>query len=129
MQKELRVTLETAAAGGGKTAELAKAEPCIITIFGATGDLTQRKLLPAIYNLTREGFLHENTVIVGFARRPKTDEQFRAEMLEGITKFSRTKPVDPGIWQKVASKLFYHQSTFEESAGYEKLGERFREWD
>src|SRR5829696_3991428 len=93
------------------------AEPCIIVIFGATGDLTMRKLLPAIYNLTRDGLLHENTVIVGFARRPKTDEQFRNEMLEGVKKFSRTKPVDMGIWEKVASKLFYHQSTFEDPAG------------
>src|SRR4051812_48200456 len=73
-----------------------KAQPCIITIFGATGDLTMRKLLPAIYNLTRDGLLHENTVVVGFARRPKTDEQFRAEMLDGVQKFSRTKPIDPG---------------------------------
>jgi glucose-6-phosphate 1-dehydrogenase len=101
----------------------------IITIFGATGDLTMRKLLPAIYNLTRDGLLHENTVVVGFARRPKTDEQFRNEMLEGVKKFSRTKPIDPGIWEKVASKLFYHQSTFEDAAGYESLAKRFRELD
>ena len=132
MQKELRVTLETATtptAPTTKSAELAKSEPCIITIFGATGDLMQRKLMPAIYNLTRDGLLHENTVVIGFARRPKTDEQFRAEMLEGISKFSRTKPVDQGIWEKVASKLFYHQSTFEDAAGYEKLAERFKELD
>jgi glucose-6-phosphate 1-dehydrogenase len=112
-----------------KSQEPSKAEPVIITIFGATGDLTQRKLLPAIYNLTRDGLLHENTVIVGFARRPKTDEQFRNEMLEGVKKFSRTKPVDMGIWEKVASKLFYHQSTFEDPAGYESLAKRYRELD
>ena len=107
----------------------ARALPCIITIFGATGDLTMRKLLPAIYNLTRDGTLHENTVVVGFARRPKTDEQFRQEMLDGVQKFSRTKPVDPGIWEKVASKLFYHQSTFEDAEGYKRLAERFAELD
>src|ERR1051325_5267128 len=95
-----------------------RAQPCIVTIFGSTGALTMRKLLPAIYNLTRDGMLHENTVIVGFARRPKTDEQFRAEMLEGVQKFSRSKPIDPGIWEKIAARLFYHQSTFEESEGY-----------
>src|SRR4051812_10647195 len=88
-----------------------------------------RKLLPAIYNLTRDGLLHENTVVVGFARRPKTDEQFRKEMLDGVQKFSRTKPVDPGIWDKVASKLFYHQSTFEDPAGYASLAKRFAELD
>src|SRR4029077_16939473 len=106
-----------------------RAEPCIIPIFGATGDLTMRKLLPAIYNLTRDGLLNENTVIVGFARRPKTDEQFRADMLEGVQKFSRSKPVGPGIWEKIASRLFYVQSTFEDAQGYQKLVERFGQLD
>jgi glucose-6-phosphate 1-dehydrogenase len=55
------------------TAAPGRTEPCILTIFGATGDLTMRKLLPAIYNLTRDGMLNERTVVVGFARRPKTD--------------------------------------------------------
>jgi glucose-6-phosphate 1-dehydrogenase len=104
-------------------------DPVIITIFGATGDLTMRKLLPAIYNLTRDGLLHDNTVVVGFARRPKTDEQFRNEMLEGVKKFSRSKPIDPGIWEKVAAKLFYHQSTFEDPEGYASLAKRFSELD
>jgi glucose-6-phosphate 1-dehydrogenase len=106
-----------------------RAQPCIITIFGATGDLTMRKLLPAIYNLKRDGLLHENTVVVGFARRPKTDEEFRKEMLEGVQKFSRTKPVDPGIWEEVAKKIFYHQSTFEDLEGYKSLAKRFGELD
>ncbi len=106
-----------------------RAQPCIITIFGATGDLTMRKLLPAIYNLTRDDLLHENTVIVGFARRPKTDDEFRKEMLDGIQKFSRTKPVDPGIWESIAKKIFYHQSTFEDAEGYQRLAKRFTELD
>jgi glucose-6-phosphate 1-dehydrogenase len=121
------VTVETSAAPKAQDAH--KAEPCIITIFGATGDLTQRKLIPAIYNLTREGFLHENTVVVGFARRPKTDEEFRAEMLEGVNKFSRNKPIDKGVWDKVAAKIFYHQSTFDDATGYEKLAARFQQLD
>ncbi|HEY4329159.1 MAG TPA: glucose-6-phosphate dehydrogenase [Phycisphaerae bacterium] len=106
-----------------------RAQPCIITIFGATGDLTMRKLLPAIYNLTRDDLLHENTVIVGFARRPKTDDEFRKEMLDGIQKFSRTKPIDPGIWNDIAKKIFYHQSTFEDAEGYNRLAKRFAELD
>ncbi len=109
--------------------EVAKAEPCAIVIFGATGDLTQRKLLPAIYNLMREGMLAEGTVIIGFARRPKTDEEFRKEMLDGINKFSRNKPADPEVWAKVAQNLYYHQSTFEDATGYEKLGQRLAELD
>ena len=50
-------------------------------------------------------------------------------MGEGVQKFSRTKPIDPGIWEKVASKLFYHQSTFEDAAGYQALAKRFKELD
>ncbi len=106
-----------------------RAAPCILTIFGATGDLTMRKLLPALYNLTRDGLLHKNTVVVGFARRPKTDEQFRQEMLEGVQRFSRSKPLDPDIWNGLAGRLFYHQSTFEDAGGYERLKQRFAELD
>ena len=112
-----------------KSLDAARTEPCVIVIFGATGDLTQRKLLPAIYNLKREGLLHESTAVVGFARRPKSDEQFRQEMLEGVKKFSRSKPVDMAVWDKVARNLFYHQSTFEDAAGYAALNKRLTEID
>jgi len=106
-----------------------RAEPCIITIFGATGDLTMRKLVPALYNLMRDGLLHENTVVIGFARRVKTDEQFRSEMREAVGKFSRTKPLDPHVWDKLAKNLFYHQSTFEDAEGYARLAERCKQLD
>ena len=112
-----------------KNLDALKAEPCVIVIFGATGDLTQRKLLPAIYNLKREGLLHENTCVVGFARRPKTDEEFRAEMLEGAQAYSRSKPLDMSVWEKVSRSLFYHQSTFEEPAGYNALKDRLDKLD
>ncbi len=114
--------------GSGKS-EAPKAQPCAIVIFGATGDLTQRKLVPAIYNLMREGLLGENTSVIGFARRPKTDDEFRKEMLEGVNKYSRSKPADPAVWEKVAKNLFYHQSTFEDAAGYESLAKRLTELD
>jgi glucose-6-phosphate 1-dehydrogenase len=54
-----------------------EAEPCAVVIFGATGDLTRRKLLPALYNLAADGHLPEESCLVGFARRPMTDQQFR----------------------------------------------------
>jgi glucose-6-phosphate 1-dehydrogenase len=125
----MTTTLDPTTAASNTPATGGSAQPCILTIFGATGDLTMRKLLPAIYNLTRDGLLHENTVVVGFARRPKTDDQFRKEMLDGVQKFSRSKPVDPGIWDKIASRLFYHQSTFEDVEGYMRLAQRFQELD
>ena len=59
-------------------------EPCAMVIFGATGDLTHRKLLPALYNLALEHPLPAGFSVVGFARRPYTDEDFRQQALESI---------------------------------------------
>ena len=115
--------------GAGRPAAAVTAQPCAIVIFGATGDLTARKLLPAIYNLTREGLLSPSTVVIGFARRPKTDDQFRQEMLEAVNRFSRSKPIDPAIWRDLCARTYYHQSTFEDIAGYRKLAERLAAMD
>ncbi len=104
-------------------------QPCVLVIFGATGDLTSRKLLPALYNLDLEGQLPENFVFVAFARRNKSDQEFREEMFNAVNNFSRTKPVDMQLWDSFSSKLFYHQSDFHEDEGYEKLGLRMKEFD
>lgn len=96
-------------------------DPCILVIFGATGDLTARKLLPAIYNLAREGQLPPQFACVGFARREKSHEQFRAEMKEAISKFSRVKPIDENLWKNFEEQLFYHCSEFHDPNGYQKL--------
>ncbi len=106
-----------------------RAEPCVVVIFGATGDLMHRKLLPALYNLSREGLLAENSVVIGVARRPKTDDQFRTEMLDGINRFSRVKPADHAVWSRMAKSIFYHQTTFEDAAGYARLAERLSDID
>jgi glucose-6-phosphate 1-dehydrogenase len=106
-----------------------RAPACVVTIFGATGDLTMRKLVPALYNLARDGLLNEGTVVVGFARRPKADAEFRAEMTAAVKKYSRSKPIDLDVWEGLVRRLFYHQSTFEDAGGYRKLGERFLEFD
>lgn len=105
------------------------ADPCILVIFGATGDLTARKLIPAIYNLAREGLLPSHFACVGFARREKSHEQFRKEMLDAVNKFSRTKPVDEAIWKNFSEQLFYHISNFDEDAGYDALNHFLEEID
>jgi glucose-6-phosphate 1-dehydrogenase len=104
-------------------------DPCIIVIFGATGDLTGRKLLPSLYNLARMGALPSHFACVGFARRPKSHEQFRQEMFEDCNTYSRLKPVDPELWKIFSEQLFYHQSEFENDEGYEKLREFLSELD
>lgn len=93
-------------------------EPCVLVIFGATGDLTSRKLLPALYNLAAEGELPAHFACVGFARREKSNDQFRNEMLKAINDFSRVKPVDPVLWEGFSEGLFYHQSEFDHDEGY-----------
>ncbi|MBA2726986.1 MAG: glucose-6-phosphate dehydrogenase, partial [Parachlamydiaceae bacterium] len=70
------------------------AQSCVLVIFGATGDLTSRKLIPALYNLACDHQLPENFACVAFARRDKTNEVFREEMLEAVQQFSRTQPID-----------------------------------
>ena len=96
-------------------------DPCIVIIFGATGDLTGRKLAPALYNLGREGMLPANFACVGFARREKSHDQFRAELKEDINSFSRVKPIDEAFWKKFQEQIFYHRSEFDDDAGYEAL--------
>ncbi len=103
-------------------------QPCAVVIFGATGDLTHRKLVPALYNIAADGELPPAVAVVGFARRPKTDDEFRAEMEEATRKHSR-QTVRDEIWKGFAESLFYHQSEFGDEAGYKKLAERLDKLD
>src|SRR5438132_9411838 len=103
-------------------------QPCIVVIFGATGDLTHRKLVPALYNLAADGELPPAVAVVGFARRPKTDDEFRREMEEATRKFSR-QGVRDDIWKTFAQSVFYHQSEFADETGYKTLAERLEKID
>ena len=105
-------------------------DPCVITIFGITGDLAHRKLLPALYNLSVARSLPVGFSIVGFARRPMTDEQFREAAKESIEKYARNKPSEnPGVWDLFAQGLFYVQSNFDDQEGYTRLATRLDEID
>lgn len=98
-------------------------DPCTLVIFGATGDLTARKLMPALYNLKREGRLPSHFACVAFARRDKSHDDFRSDMRLAVRKFSRTKPIQDDVWQGFSEQLFYHRSEFDEDAGYKNLKE------
>src|SRR5258708_19531520 len=87
-------------------------EPSAMVIFGATGDLTHRKLLPALYNLALEHPLPAGFSVVGFARRPYSDDEFREQALESINLYSRQKPINPQVWESFASGICYLQSDF-----------------
>lgn len=105
------------------------ADPCILVIFGATGDLTARKLLPALYNLNKEGLLPSHFACVGFARREKKHEDFRQEMYESVDHFSRTKPIDNELWKTFSEQLYYLPSEFHDDQAYEKLNALLKELD
>ena len=104
-------------------------DPCILVIFGATGDLTARKLMPAIYNLKRESQLPAQFACVGFARREKTHEVFRDEMKKGINEHSRVKPIDEDLWKNFQEQIFYHRSEFDDDEGYKAFGEFLQQLD
>jgi len=105
------------------------ADPCVLVIFGATGDLTARKLVPALYNLMREGQLPPHFACVGFARRDKDHQVFREEMKRAISEYSRTKPVDDSLWENFSKQIFYHRSAFDNDEGYDDLNVFLKELD
>ncbi len=104
-------------------------QPCTIVLFGATGDLTQRKLLPAVYNLALDGLLPHGFNIVGVARKPKSDDDFRAEMLKAVNQFSRNRPVQQQVWDTLVQGVYYVQSEFHDEAGFQRLKTKLTEID
>ncbi len=103
-------------------------QPCTVVIFGATGDLTHRKLIPALYNIAADGDLPAGLTVVGFARRDKSDEQFRKELEEAARKHSRQTLRDE-LWESFAEAVFYHRSEFGDAEGYQALAERLDKID
>ena len=93
-----------------------------LVIFGVTGDLTQRKLIPALYQLMLSDRLPEKFHVLGFARRDWTDEILREKMRTGILEFTRTHPVDTEVVDRLLHAMYYVQSSFDEADGYQRLG-------
>ncbi len=98
-------------------------EACTVVIFGATGDLTHRKLIPALYNQAADGELPAGVKIIGFARRNWTDDFFR-EGLEKLNREVSRTGHDEEVWASLASNIEYHQSEFQDDDGYRRLAER-----
>src|ERR1700733_1858441 len=96
-------------------------DACTIVIFGASGDLTARKLIPALYHLFKEKQMPQSFRVVGFARREKTDASWRQELRTALDQFSRTKPVDDKVWSAFAETIFYCQGDLTDDAAYKKL--------
>mgnify|MGYP001198448979 CR=1 FL=1 len=102
-------------------AGLRPSPPCAIVIFGAAGDLTKRKLLPAIYNLKASGLLPRQLAVVGVTRKEKSHEQFREEQSKDIREFA-TRSVDEALWKEIRDALYYQAGEFADPATYSQLG-------
>jgi glucose-6-phosphate 1-dehydrogenase len=102
-------------------------DPCVLVIFGASGDLTKRKLLPALYHLEQAGNLPEKFAVVGVARRP-LGGTFAADMKEGIVSGGGVDGDDPAL-QPFVDRICYHAMNFDDSHGYEGLKDMLGELD
>src|SRR2546430_17225947 len=95
--------------------------PCTMVIFGASGDLTKRKLIPALYSLARDRLLPSAFNVVGVARREVANDEFRTSMRESCDKFARRRPVEDSLWSSFSEGLYYSPGTFEDPVTYVKL--------
>jgi glucose-6-phosphate 1-dehydrogenase len=101
-------------------------QPCSLVIFGGSGDLAKRKLLPALYNLALDGVLPANFAVVGIGRREFDDEIFRGVAREGVESFSR-RPLDPNHWPDFERSLFFHRGSIDDAGSYVALKARLDE--
>jgi glucose-6-phosphate 1-dehydrogenase len=102
--------------------------PAVFIIFGATGDLAHRKLLPAIYNLGKRGLLPNRFAVVGYARREMTNEAFREAARQSVERFSRTS-IDEQYWEAFAGCLHYQSGGFDDVDDFRALAERLERVD
>ena len=102
-------------------------EPCAIVLFGSTGDLAHRKLVPALYNLARGGNLPCECAIVGFARRDWTDDDLRADYEKTLSKNGGSDFRE--IWPQFASRIVFAPGTFDDPEAYRKLKDKLEELD
>src|SRR5467141_1464710 len=105
------------------------AEPCSVILFGASGDLAKRKVIPAMYDLAQHNSLGERYAIIGFARTPMTDESFRATIGEAAKTISEVGPIDPAKWNDFSSNLYYSAGEYGDLNSYAQLAKRLAEID
>src|SRR5258707_1628878 len=97
------------------------AEPCTVVLFGASGDLAKRKVIPAMYDLAIHNGLGPRYAIVGFARTPMSDDAFRTTLGEAAKSISEVGPIDPQQWANFASNLYYSPGHYSDPQPYTQL--------
>lgn len=104
---------------------IVKPPATLLVIFGASGDLTSRKLIPALCNLAEDQYLPENFIVIGSSRSKLSDDEFRAKVYEGIKKYSR-RPISPAVWEKFSKNLHYQPCNGEVIGDFELLKARMQ---
>ena len=102
-------------------------EPCTVVLFGASGDLAKRKVIPAMFDLASHSSLGPRYAIVGFARTPMNDESFRASLGEAAKSMSEVGPIDPKKWEEFASNLHYQPGEYGKAEDFANLAKRLKE--
>ncbi|MGA2458753.1 MAG: glucose-6-phosphate dehydrogenase, partial [Terriglobales bacterium] len=95
-------------------------DPCVMVIFGFTGDLTRRKLIPALYNLASEQLLSREFAVIGVGRSPMSNDDARKKVSEDFKQFA-TAPVDADLWEWFVRRINYVSGNFDDPATYDKL--------
>jgi glucose-6-phosphate 1-dehydrogenase len=101
-----------------------RVRPCALVIFGANGDLTRRKLIPALYRLAYDRRLPQGFAIVGNSRTPMADEQYRQKMKDAVKEFSEETPLEESIWSDFASSLYYQSGDLRDPGCYQEIRKR-----
>src|SRR5580658_1571812 len=100
-----------------------KTPPCAVVIFGANGDLTKRKLMPALYRLAFEGRLAPGFTVVGTSRTEMQDDEFREHMRASVSKYLEDSPFDEELWKSFAQGLFYIAGDVTDPGSYARLAQ------
>src|SRR5690348_2197584 len=87
------------------TGDAGAGDPCVLVVFGASGDLTRRLLMPSLYNLACDGLLSPRCAVAGVALDPLTDEQFRQRMTDGVRRFNTRPTFDERRWEEFVGRL------------------------
>src|SRR5579859_1544411 len=104
-------------------------DPCAVILFGASGDLAKRKVIPALFDLAAHNSLGSRYAIVGFARTPMNDDSFRSALGDAAKTMSELGDVDPAKWNDFASNLFYSPGDYSDQQAYAQLAKRLAELD
>ncbi|MEJ7749219.1 MAG: glucose-6-phosphate dehydrogenase [Candidatus Limnocylindrales bacterium] len=104
-------------------------DPSLLVLFGATGDLAHRKVIPALYQLWRTNLLPHEFMVLAIGRREHDDESFRQEIRTSLEQFSRVLPLDEAAWRSFSERICYHRLDFADPVGFDGLATRLDEFD